>query len=284
MPGAPVTAPSTPNSEGFSSVHWLIEVDVFPVTASGITAALDARGQRWSRWHDQARADELPPTSLPTLFWGSLGAAYGPASAPWRPGAIGDVHSFTCSEYTSRLTGINITNGRALHTTVAKLVASPAPLLAELGPTTHVFVRPESPLKPFSGRVLAINDLSLEALDHGFYYDNTDLPIAVSLPRHIAREWRFVIAKGQVITGCEYIASRRGAGQAIPRECNALASRVARHSWQPAAIYVVDIAQVDGEFAVMELNPFSGADFYDCDPQRIVEAASRVAAELFTKS
>ncbi len=35
-----------------------------------------------------------------------------------------------------------------------------------------VFVRPDSPLEPFSGRVLERGRISLQALDHGFYYDD----------------------------------------------------------------------------------------------------------------
>jgi len=38
---------------------------------------------------------------------------------------------------------------------------------------------------------------------------------------------------------------------------------------------------VDGALRVLELNPFSGADLYDCDPAAVVQAASSVAERLF---
>jgi len=38
-----------------------------------------------------------------------------------------------------------------------------------------VFIRPSSCLKPFSGRVLEVEKISLEALDHGFYYDDPNI-------------------------------------------------------------------------------------------------------------
>ena len=40
-----------------------------------------------------------------------------------------------------------------------------------------MFVRPDSPLEPFAGRVLARDKISLAALDHGFYYDDAYLPV-----------------------------------------------------------------------------------------------------------
>jgi len=32
------------------------------------------------------------------------------------------------------------------------------------------------------------------------------------------------------------------------------------------SIYCVDVAEADGAFGVLELNPFSGADLYNCGP------------------
>ena len=41
-----------------------------------------------------------------------------------------------------------------------------------MGDPSRIFVRPDSPLKPFSGRVLDRDSISLAALDHGFYFDD----------------------------------------------------------------------------------------------------------------
>jgi hypothetical protein len=165
-------------------------------------------------------------------------------------------------------------------TTVAELVSAPAEPLRRLGNPERLFVRPDSPLKPFSGRSLAVSALSLAALDHGFYYDDDRLPIVVSTVKDIGREWRFVIADGTPIAGCQYDAARCSRAGEVPDEAPALAQQVASHAWQPAPIYIVDIAEVDGVLRVMELNPFSGADLYDCDAGAVIEAASRIAERL----
>lgn len=270
-----------------ATVHWLIEVDVFAETAHRITRALDARGQPWVRYHDDVSAAELPGCDGPVLFWGSLGAAYGEESmlaglrSDLRPGAIGDIRRFYCSAYQRELRGVAMVNAHSVFTSVAELVREPARVLTSLGRPACVFVRPDSPLKPFSGRVLNVSDLSLGALDHGFYYDDERLPIVVSDVRTVGREWRLVVGQGQIIAGCEYQASRTGMGAGVPGSVLNVATRVASASWQAAPLYVVDVAEVDGALAVMELNPFSGADLYDCEPDAIVDAASAVAARLY---
>jgi hypothetical protein len=140
-----------------------------------------------------------------------------------------------------------------------------------------VFVRPDSALKPFAGRVLDASAISRSALDHGYYYDDDALPIVVAPARQIQREWRTVVADGQVITGCAYTTERRGAEEALPEPVREIAEHVARGDWQPAAIYIVDVAEVDNQLRVLELNPFSGADLYRCDPHAVVAAVARVS-------
>jgi hypothetical protein len=262
---------------------WLIEPDVFPETAARITAALDCRGIIWRRYHDAVRPRDLPPDGEPVLFWGSLGAAYGERVARrWTPGAIGDIERFHCSAYYPQLRGC-LANADAVFTTVRALVGDPAQVLGPLENPERLFVRPDSPLKPFSGRELARSDLSLKALDHGYYYDDDDLPIVVSTPKRIAREWRFIVADAKVVAGCEYQAARQGVGVDVPGTAADLATEVAVARWQVAPLYVVDVGEVNGRCQVMELNPFSGADFYDCDADAIVAAATATGQSLCCK-
>ena len=79
------------------------------------------------------------------------------------------------------------------------------------GATTTVESISDSPLKPFSGRVVKLQGLSLRQLDHGFYYDDSDLPIVVAPVRtNIAPlEWRLVVVQNQVVAGSGYTASTR---------------------------------------------------------------------------
>jgi hypothetical protein len=275
--------PTTPASGRVLHVRvtWLIETEVFPSTAPRLLEALQARGDAWFRYEDGAPPSMLPAPDACVIFWGSLGAAYEQrVAARWRPGAIGNAEAFRCSAYYQPL-GPVLANADAVFTTAADLVAAPAETLGPLGNPERVFVRPDSPLKPFAGRTLARSSLSLAALDHGFYYDDERLPIVVSTAKPIGREWRFVVADGVPIAGCEYDAARRGCAGEVPAAAYALAESVARRPFQPAPLYIVDIAEVEGTPRVLELNPFSGADLYDCDAPAVLAAAARVAERLY---
>lgn len=263
------------------NVTWLIETGVFPVTAPRLIEALDAHGVAWVRYEDEAPPSALPATDACVIFWGSLGAAYEQrVAARWRPGAVGEPEQFRCRRYHEQL-GPMLANADAVFTTVADLVNAPAETLGRLGEPDRVFVRPDSPLKPFAGRTLAVSSLSFAALDHGFYYDDERLPVAVSTAKRIGREWRFVVADGAPIAGCEYDVARYGRAGEVPPAAHALAAQVASNAWQPAPLYIVDIAEIDGALGVMELNPFSGADLYDCDANVVIAATARVAERLY---
>jgi hypothetical protein len=246
------------------TVRWLIESDVFPETAARVTAALDAQGMPWTRFHEDLRA--IPDGDL--IFWGSLGVAYGDPRVA--RAAIGEIDRFRCSAYFPELDSL-LANRDATFTTVRELVDGKA----RPGLPARVFVRPDSALKPFAGRVVTTAELSLPALDHGFYYDDERLPILVAPARAIGREWRFIVGDGAIIAGCEYGAERAGRGEDIPAAARAVAQAVASHPWQAARLYIADVAEVDGAPAIVELNPFSGADLYHCDPDAIVRFVSR---------
>lgn len=261
------------------ALSWLIETGVFPDTAPRIIAALERRGITWCRYHDDVRESALPPPGEAVLFWGSLGAAYvDRVAARWTPGAVGDIRRFHCSSYYPHLRG-ELANGDALFTTVRELVSAPATQVAPLGRPERVFVRPDSPLKPFSGRVVAVADLSPKALDHGYYYDDEDLPIVVAPCRQITAEWRFVVVAARVVAGSAYTADRAGANVDIPGGAREIAARVAGSEWQAASMYVVDVGLVDDAFRLLELNPFSGADFYHGDADAIVDAVTAALSQ-----
>lgn len=259
-------------------VVWLIETGVFPRSAPAVIAALEARGVAFVPFVDGEPASMAEGRCV--LFWGSLGAAYEQrVAARWRPGAIGDPDRFRCSVYQAELAPL-LANAGAVFTTVAALVADAGRVLAPLGSPARVFVRPDSALKPFAGRQLATAALSLAALDHGFYYDDEELPIVVSTVKRVGREWRFVVADGAVVAGGEYGADRQGRGTVVPDAARAIAAAVASGAWQAAPLYVVDVGEVAGDMRVMELNPFSGADLYECDAGAVVAAATAVAVRM----
>jgi hypothetical protein len=160
------------------------------------------------------------------------------------------------------------------------LVADPRAALHPLGDPDSVFVRPDSPLKPFAGRVLRRDDLTMKALDFGFYYDDPRLPVVIAPVRAVGPEWRYVVVDGQVVAGSAYSPEHRSAAPDDPRGAPwALASEIAAALPAPERVYVMDICESDGELRLVELNPFSGADLYACDRRAVLDEVSRVCSE-----
>jgi hypothetical protein len=164
--------------------------------------------------------------------------------------------------------------------TVDALVADAPGILKEIGAPETVFVRPDSPLKPFSGRVLRSDEISLKALDHGFYYDDESLPIVAAPVQKVGTEWRYVVVEGHVVAGSAYEPAGRSARADDPSgEPWSLASRIAGTLAAPEATYVMDICDSDAGLRLLELNPFSGADLYACDRDAVVAAVSKCALQ-----
>lgn len=261
-------------------VTWIVEPEIFPPRYAAFLDAIERLGHRrivWSDdWWNTRRWPRLERE--PVLFHGSLGnASRIPRELPWKPGAFCATDRFSCSSwYPSAAAWLLHT--KWVFSTVAALVANPGEVTAPLGTPERVFVRPDSPLKPFSGRVVATPNLNLKALDHGFYYENVDLPVVVAPVRQVEREWRFVIARGRVIAGSPYVAEGRQALVNDPDLPMATAAAVAMGLSAPQEVYILDLCRCDGQVRLLELNPFSGADLYGCDPESVVTAVSEVVA------
>lgn len=262
-----------------SPVTWLLEDGVFDANHDALAEAVRAAGHRVVRVSDERGT---PPVEGPAIFHGSLENAARIASVePWlRPGAFCDVAAFACSAWYPRAAKWLLNDEWSL-TTVAALVADPLAVTAERRHDEAFFVRPDSPLKPFAGRVLLASAVSLAALDHGFYYDDVSLPIVVAPVRTVTREWRYVIVDREVVAGSRYEADGR---TQLPDDAGGdawrFAATIAAELAPPEAVYVLDVCESDRGLRLLELNPWSGADLYACDPRSVVDAVSRVVARL----
>lgn len=260
-------------------VTWVIESEIFSDQHQGLREAIAAASHEAISWHDAWLLDGSFPALAGSVavFHGSLGnAAHVANHLSWRPGAYCKAAAFQCSSWYSRA-GNWLLHRQWVATTATELAGDPKRALAPLGVPERFFVRPDSPLKPFSGRVLGLHEVSLQALDHGFYYDDENLPVVVAPVRELAREWRYVIVNGEVVAGSGYTSDRRPIAEASNAASWKFAGRVAAQLDEPESVYVMDVCECDGELWLLELNPFSGADLYACDRGAIVDAVSRQA-------
>jgi len=261
-------------------VVWVLEREVFSDGDERLAEAARNSGSRVVTWRDEWWEDGSWPREPDdqVVFHGSLANADQIArKLPWTPGAYCSTERFSCSSWWPGLSDV-LASKEFAFTTVAELVASgPPPSFGE-----RVFVRPDSALKPFSGRVLAAQDISLAALDHGFYYDDLDLPVVVGPGAQLGEEWRFVVVDSEIVAGSSYVADGREAGVSLDASATAwsYAAELSRRLAPPDPAYVLDVCETDRGLRLLELNPFSGADLYDCDRALIVAAVERGLGHL----
>ena len=263
----------------YSTITWILERNVF-TEGERMRQAVSVAGHRVIDWSDDWFSDLARPNwNEAALFHGSLGHADRIArELPWKPGAYCRTERFCCSAWYPDAREWLLHQRWEIHP-ASKFVANADAILERLGGNDSIFVRPDSPLKPFSGRILHRKDISLARLDHGFYYDDTELPVIVAPVRQISLEWRYVVVDREVIAGSGYIANGRAATSDDPQGASwKFAAQVARQIPPPEPVYVLDVCETDSELRLLELNPFSGADLYGCNLSDVVRSVSEVAA------
>ena len=236
---------------------WIIETEL-NAAAERVAAAARASGCPVIRWSIGDPKPALPDREC--VFLGSL------TTCPGMPGVLGDPERLRVSRWLPRVGALAL-NREVVFSTVGALGRVRDGL-----PWARVFARPDSAMKPFAGRVLAREQLSAGALDHGFYYDDLELPIVLAPARAVAEEWRFVVVDRRVVASCGYTADgRAGLERAPPPAAVDVAYRSAELA--PEDHVVLDVCRVadDGYFLV-EYNLLSGADLYACDVDAIVRA------------
>ncbi len=153
-----------------------------------------------------------------------------------------------------------------------------------LGRDGRIFVRPDSPLKLFTGQTASRATFAADVEFMGFYEFPASALVVVSSPKQIVNEWRFVIAGGKVVAGCQ----NKRAGQLEYRPeyrspCVRILPQKLRHSiYQPDPVWIADICQsAQGEFRLLEIGGFSFSDLYSCNKAAVVTAVSNMAAGVW---
>jgi hypothetical protein len=263
-----------------SPVTWILEPDIFPDTHAPIRAAIRDLGFTLVDWSDLWWSDGVPTTipSTQVVFHGSLGnAARIATDLGWSPGSFCPVDAFHCSAWYESARPWLI-HADWHFASANKLVADAKTIGHKLGSTDRLFIRPDSPLKPFGGRVVDVDRVSLATLDHGFYYEDESIPVVAAPVRQVGDEWRFVVVNRNIVAGSGYdTTTRRPIAEALDSAAGAFAADIASSLPPPAEVYILDVCECDGELRLLELNPFGGADLYACNPVSVVRAVSAVA-------
>jgi len=142
------------------------------------------------------------------------------------------------------------------------------------------FVRPVEDLKQFAGHVLSAVELRtwVQRLEVGDCEISGSCMVALSRPKTIQMEWRYLIVGGKIITGSTYRFKgqphqKRETDAAVLAEAQALADM-----WLPHPCCCMDVALCNDEVRVVEFNCLNATGFYDHDVRAFATAASAYAA------
>jgi len=258
-------------------INLIIEHEVLPELHEKLKSSALKAGVNVRNWNEDWQFEWPAFSNKFTIFHGSLGTSnLIKNNASWSPGVYCNINKFFCSNWYPKVSNY-LVHKKWITTTVQEFVNQKEKYFEQFG-SNEIFVRPDSPLKPFAGRVINKEKVSLKSLDHGFYYEELDLPIILAPIRVIGNEWRFVIQGKSVITGSGYIANNRSGTVEITEGPQwDLANEIANQIEPIDPIYIIDIAETDNELSLMEFNPFSGADLYSCNTDKIIASLIKIA-------
>jgi len=271
------------------NVGWLIDGDMFPHYRDDLVAAIKSQGH----------SAKLVHAPSPPFRWDDAGCSYRetfPADhcvvshgdielvtkihkdKRWKPGAFATIENYFCSNYVNHLGSYWINRDYAM-LPFGDLKRQQQFLFDTFGIDGRIFVRPDSPLKLFSGQTASFDSFDADLEYMGFYEFPIESLVLVSAPKTIEREWRFVAADGEIVSGCLYCENGKFESKAeIDNDAQQLAIEIASNEYSPDPVWIIDICQSsDGEYHLLEIGGFSFADLYACDKSDIVNAVSAVA-------
>ncbi len=143
-------------------------------------------------------------------------------------------------------------------------------------PSKKWFVRPNMDSKIFSGKVDTFKNLSSwsdQVCKLNLPNFNEATEIWISETQKIEKEWRLFIVDDQIVSSSRYMNN----GQLeVDKKDNPLEmltfARNRISEYRLNDVYVMDIAQIDNSFKIIECNCFNGTGFYKHDIAGIVTA------------
>lgn len=273
-------------------VNWIIEEGVFGSPIAPLVSEIQAQGHQ-VRVIDYTRGltdyKRFFPEDECILFYGSLHVAMRilddktGSGLPRTPGVIGTLQNYYCTNYYTYL-GKWLLNAHYCILSLEELsrrvtIAKDLVLDHLIGDSKRLFVRPDSPLKPFPGGVYSRKELAdLQGFMRGNYLDTPEMLVVIAKENQIEAEWRVVIAQGQVLSASQYKQFGEPCyQQGMPDDIQRLASEVAKCGWQPEPIWVLDLCRSNGSPYILEIGFLSCSALYKCDLSLIVKEASRIA-------
>lgn len=274
-------------------VGWLIDAEMFEEYRDELVAAIRGQGHEARliraphppfRWEDAGCSyRETFPEDACVIAHGDIDLITRIArERRWTPGTFCTTENFLWSHYACWY-GDHLLNRDYVMLPFGELERLKDFLFDTLGRDERVFIRPDSPLKLFTGQTATRQTFAADVEFMGFYDFPPSTLVVASSPKAVLAEWRFFIAEGQVITGSQY---KKDGKMCVDASYDAkaleLAQRIASLDYSPDPVWVLDVCRTaGGDYHLLEIGAFGFADLYACDKERVVAAVSKVAQTLW---
>jgi len=194
--------------------------------------------------------------------------------APWE--------ALRCVSYLSRLHGLLVNEPWTI-APMGQLIRRGEAVfddLAYLIEDDTLFIRPDGNDKIFTGMLVSRDDWEHSLKLITFYEPPDDTLVIFARPRVIQAEARFLVVDGRVVTGSYY----KTGGQAVRLKATGTTMAAARRylmncldrGFNPAPSWVLDLAEVDGKWKILEVGASSCCGLYKCDTDLFVRALDRL--------
>lgn len=204
--------------------------------------------------------------------------------AYWSPGVFATLPNYFCSHYFAHL-GRFLLNSDYIMLPFSEMRRQKEFLLDTLGRQGQIFVRPDSPLKIFTGQIVSASTYEKDLDFLAFYDFPCESLVIVSSPKTIERESRFVIVNGIVVAGSEYKIGENTKLTTADHPSMHLAEEIAKGGFQPDRAWVLDTCRTsDGRNHLLEIGAFGFANLYGCDKRAVVEAVSKAALAVWSET
>lgn len=267
-------------------VNWILEDGVFGCSMAPLASEIQKQGHN-VKIIDYIRGitdyQRFFPATECLVFYGSLHIAQQilDSGLSWTPGIIGTIEQYYCTCYYPHLKSW-LLNAEGHILPLAELfspdVNNPR-LPVDLHGSERLFIRPNSPLKPFAGGLYSLKELTdLDSFMKRHYLEDPNMRVVVAPEKSIEAEWRVIIAQGQILCASQYRQFGKPYYQTgMPERVQQVAEAVARQQWQPDPIWVLDLCCSDALAYVLEINFLSCSALYRCDLSAVVREASNIA-------
>lgn len=276
-------------------VKWLIEKNIFFDTEDEMLQIIEELGMEYHLFSYVPIACEIEKIPFSkddcVIFYGSLNAAkvLQRKYNYLKPCVYGNFKNYECSVYYPYYENFLLNRDRMLLDYEFFKLNFDKLFQLRFARNNALFVRPDSGLKPFTGKVF-YRDQKNECIEElELYGDLTPKStILVSSPKNIIDEWRFIITgnylKDHIISGSQY---REGGKHKERNEYSDKAYKKLEQilKWvrfKPDLIWVADICRTQNdEYYLLEIGCFSCSGLYSIDLKKVIQEVSEISRTNF---